>query len=87
MPEGVYTRARARNALIYIETNNNNNVPYIPTPTHYIYWGLRGSFSCARVIHQGHDKTQRIEGAELCVVFAESEVLFTIPSQNLLPLT
>lgn len=34
----VYTRARARlTRFIYIEPNNNNNNPYILTPTHYTY--------------------------------------------------
>lgn len=41
----VYTRARAYARLtrfIYIDTNNNNNNPYILTPTHYTYWALGG---------------------------------------------
>lgn len=45
MPEVVYTRARVRasRAYIYRPNNNNNNNLYMLTPTHYIYWALRGS--------------------------------------------
>ena len=59
----VYTRARARTPhALYIDKghNNNNNNPYIPTLTHYTYWALGGSASCARVIHRDTPKVKHL---------------------------
>jgi hypothetical protein len=34
------------------------------------------------VIHHWCDKTQKVEGAELCVIFAAFAILLTVPSQT-----
>ena len=85
---GVYARARAR-TLRALYRNKRTPTPIytlLPTPTYYLYWGLGGSSSCARVIHHGVPKRPGDRGAELCVTSAKTTSSFTIPSQNLSPL-
>lgn len=84
-PGGVYARARAHHALYIYRPNNNNNNPYIPTPTHYTYWVLGGSASCARVIHHDTPKVKKLWCRTFCDFhnsFTQSRPLFTIPSQK-----
>lgn len=85
----VYTRVRARapHALYIDRGHHHHHIPLYTYITHYTYWALGGSFSCARVIHKGLDKTPENREPNFVSLSPELRGLFTIPSQNLLPLT